>query len=92
MVCMKFSKILLVHMSCAPGVLIPVIETCDKNASSLTLYTRKYLTYCSLSPPQRLLLAMITISSIEMHFTALYMADLGTRVEPLGEGAQAGKE
>ena len=34
---------------------------------------------------------MITISSIEMHFTALYMADLGTRVEPLGEGAQAGK-
>ena len=32
---------------------------------------------------------MITIS-IEIHFTTLYMADLGTRAEPLGEGAQAG--
>jgi hypothetical protein len=30
---------------------------------------------------------MITIS-IELHFTTLYMADLGTRAEPLGEGAQ----
>jgi hypothetical protein len=29
---------------------------------------------------------MITIS-IEIHFTTLYMADLGTRAEPLGEGA-----
>ena len=44
----------------------------------------------NLSPPQRLLLAMITIS-IEIHFTTLSMADLGTRVEPLGEEAQAGK-
>ena len=44
-----------------------------------------------LSPPQRLLLSMITIS-IEIHFTALlYMADLGTRAEPLSEGAHAGK-
>jgi hypothetical protein len=33
---------------------------------------------------------MITIS-IEIHFTTLSMADLGTRVEPLGEEAQAGK-
>jgi hypothetical protein len=41
-----------------------------------------------LSPPQRLLLAMITISIIEIYFTTLYMADLGTRAEPLGEGAQ----
>jgi hypothetical protein len=40
-----------------------------------------------LSPPQMLLLAMITVS-IEIHFTTLYMADLGTRAEPLGEGAQ----
>ena len=31
----------------------------------------------------------ITIS-IEIHFTTLYMADLGTRAGPLGEGAQAG--
>jgi hypothetical protein len=29
--------------------------------------------------------------SIEIHFTTLYMADLGTRAEPLSEGAQAGK-
>ena len=35
-------------------------------------------------------LAMITIS-IEIHFTTLYMADLGTRAKPLGEGAQAVK-
>jgi hypothetical protein len=40
-----------------------------------------------LAPPQRLLLAMITIG-IEIHFATLYMADLGTRAEPLGEGAQ----
>jgi hypothetical protein len=33
---------------------------------------------------------MITIS-IEIHFTTLYMADLGTGAEPLGEGAQAEK-
>jgi hypothetical protein len=35
---------------------------------------------------------MITIS-IEIHFTAPYMADLGTRAEPLGdrEGAQPTK-
>jgi hypothetical protein len=33
---------------------------------------------------------MITIS-IEIHFTTLYMADLGTRAKPLGEGAQAVK-
>jgi hypothetical protein len=33
---------------------------------------------------------MITIS-IEIHFTTLYMAVVGTRTEPLGEGAQAGK-
>ena len=33
---------------------------------------------------------MITIS-IEVHFTTLYMADLGTRAEALGEGAQARK-
>jgi hypothetical protein len=33
---------------------------------------------------------MITIN-IEIHFTTLYMTDLGTRAEPLGEGAQAGK-
>jgi hypothetical protein len=33
---------------------------------------------------------MITIS-IEIHFTTLYMADLGTRAEPLGEGAQVEK-
>jgi hypothetical protein len=33
---------------------------------------------------------MITIS-IEIHFTTLYMADLGTRAQPLGERAQAGK-
>jgi hypothetical protein len=33
---------------------------------------------------------MITIS-IEIHFTTLSMADLGIRVEPLGEEAQAGK-
>jgi hypothetical protein len=33
-----------------------------------------------LSLPQTLLLAMITIS-IEIHFTTLYMADLGTRAE-----------
>jgi hypothetical protein len=46
--------------------------------------------YPNLSPPQTLLLAMITIS-IEIHFTTLYMAGLGTRTEPLGEGAQAGK-
>ena len=32
--------------------------------------------YQELSPPQRLLLAMIKIS-IEIHFTTLYMADLG---------------
>jgi hypothetical protein len=30
---------------------------------------------------------MITIS-IEIHFTALYMADLGTRTGPLGEGGK----
>ena len=48
-----------------------------------------FLTNICLSPPQRLLLAMITIS-IEIHFTKLYMADLGTRAESLGEGAQAG--
>jgi hypothetical protein len=29
--------------------------------------------------------------SIEIHFTTLYMVDLGTRAEPLSEGAQAGK-
>jgi hypothetical protein len=28
---------------------------------------------------------------IEIHFTALYMVDLGTRAEPLDEGAQAAK-
>jgi hypothetical protein len=33
---------------------------------------------------------MITIS-IEIHFATLYMADRGTRAEPRGEGAQAGK-
>jgi hypothetical protein len=33
---------------------------------------------------------MITIS-IEIHFTTLYMTDLGTRAKPLGEGPQAGK-
>jgi hypothetical protein len=33
---------------------------------------------------------MITIS-IEIHFTTLYVADLGTQAEPLGEGAQARK-
>jgi hypothetical protein len=33
---------------------------------------------------------MITIS-IWIHFTILYMAELGTRAEPLGEGAQAEK-
>jgi hypothetical protein len=27
----------------------------------------------------------------EIHFTTLYMADLGTRAEPLGEGARAEK-
>jgi hypothetical protein len=27
----------------------------------------------------------------EIHFTTLYMADLGTPVEPLGEGARAEK-
>jgi hypothetical protein len=48
------------------------------------------ITVFPLSPPQRLLLAVITIS-IEIHFTTLYMADLGTRAEPLSEGAQAGK-
>jgi hypothetical protein len=37
------------------------------------------------SLPQRLQLAMITIS-IEINFTTLYMADLGTRPEQLGEG------
>jgi hypothetical protein len=42
-----------------------------------------------LSPPESLL-AMITIS-IEIDFTTLYMGGLGTRAEPLGEGAQAGK-
>ena len=35
-------------------------------------------------PPQRLLLAVITIS-IEIHFTTLYMADLGTRADCGGE-------
>ena len=33
---------------------------------------------------------MITIY-IETYFTTLYMADLGTLAEPLGEGAQAEK-
>jgi hypothetical protein len=33
---------------------------------------------------------MITIS-IEIHFTTLYVADLGTQAEPLGEEAQARK-
>jgi hypothetical protein len=28
---------------------------------------------------------------IEIHFTTLYMADLGTQAEPLGEEAQAEK-
>jgi hypothetical protein len=42
-----------------------------------------------LSPPESLL-AMITIS-IEIDFTTFYMGGLGTRAEPLGEGAQAGK-
>jgi hypothetical protein len=46
-------------------------------------------TVLCLSPPQRLQLALITIS-IEIHFTTLYMADFGTRAEPLGEAAQAG--
>ena len=39
---------------------------------------------------QRLLLAMITIS-IAIHFTTLYMDDLGTREKSLGEGAHAEK-
>jgi hypothetical protein len=43
-----------------------------------------------LFPPQRLLLAMITIN-IEIHFTTLYMADLGTGAEPLGEGTEVEK-
>ena len=42
----------------------------------------------TLSPPQRLLLAAMITISIEIHFTKLYMTDLGTRAEPLGEGAQ----
>ena len=33
---------------------------------------------------------MITIN-IEIHFTTLYMADLGTGAEPLGEGTEVEK-
>ena len=33
---------------------------------------------------------MVYTISIAIHFTTLYMADLGTRAEPLSEGAQAG--
>jgi hypothetical protein len=32
---------------------------------------------------------MITLSSIEIHFTTLYMADLGTQAEPLDTKASA---
>jgi hypothetical protein len=31
------------------------------------------------------------IYHVEIHFTTLYMADLGTRAEPLGEGARVEK-
>jgi hypothetical protein len=31
------------------------------------------------------------IAHNEIHFTTFYMADLGTRAEPLGEGARAEK-
>ena len=34
---------------------------------------------------------VVSLYVIEIHFTTLYMADLGTRTEPLCEGAQAEK-
>ena len=43
------------------------------------------------SPVSILCFSCLMIYHDEIHFTTLYIAELGTRAEPLGEGARAEK-
>jgi hypothetical protein len=69
-------------MECSlSGFKLAIIPLVRLNASAWIIAVVNAIIYVItywLSPPQRLLLAMI---NIEIHFTTLYMADLGKRAE-----------